>query len=1093
VHQRDGRLVFSPSDLNDFLECEHLSALELAVARGELARLVVDNPQADLVRRKGEEHEAAYLDQLRAEGREIATPADATETVAAIRAGAEVVYQAAFEDHGWVGYADFVERQADGRYEVADTKLARIAKPHFLLQLAFYSEQVGRIQGRLPERMHVVLGTRERASYRVRDFDAYLRHLRQRFLDWVANPPSTYPFPVSHCAVCDWLARCTRQWEEDDHLSLVAQMRRSWIDKLAGAGITTLEGLVRADAELQTELRPEIFDRLRRQAELQHRHRITGEHLFELLPLVEGRGLELLPRPSAGDVFFDIEGDPFYEATRGLEYLFGVVTDAEASLATPSSGGRALPELRLNRPVDTPTKGAAAARYRAFWAHDRAEERLAFERLVDFLTERLARFPDMHVYHYAHYEPTALKRLGGELATREDEVDELLRREVFVDLYRVVAESLRISYGRYGLKQVERFFMPAREEGVAAGDDSILVFEQWLESGDDELLHAIERYNEFDCRATLALRDWVLERRADAGVTRWKERPVPRERTEEQEEAIAERERLRQELVSGAEERSERWILGQLLEYHRREDRPVWWHYFRRLGASDDELLDDSEAIAGLEPAAVPPEQVKKSLVHTLEFPPQQHKLGPGEAVDPATERKEDVVEIDDARGLLRLRRGPKFEDEPLPRALIPGGPWDTRAQRAALRRLAENPARYPALRAIVRRDLPTSLDPAALENSYLFIQGPPGSGKTWRGAQIVAALIAAGQRVGVTAPTHKAIHNLLGEIEGAARPVRALKKCSAGEPDTRYEGAWVENEDDIEPFRDPETRLLAGTAWLFAREELDQQLDVLVIDEAGQMSLADALAVGTSARSLVLLGDPLQLAQVSQGVHPGGTGCSVLEHLLGDDATVPPERGLFLERTRRMHPDVCRFVSEVVYDGRLLPLEGLERQRVDGVGAGIRHLPVEHEGNSQAAPEEADAIAAEIERLVGREYTPAEGRSRPLRHEDVMVVAPYNLQVRCLRGRLPDAVRVGTVDKFQGQQAPVVFYSTASSSGAEIPRGLEFLFSRNRLNVAISRAQCLVYLVGSPRLLDVRCRTVEQMRLVNALCRLVEMAEEQR
>ena len=343
--------------------------------------------------------------------------------------------------------------------------------------------------------------------------------MRRRFLAWVAEAPTTYPLPVSHCRVCDWLERCTRQWQEDDHLSLVAGMRRGWIPKLAEAEVTTLEGLATADAELRTELRPQIFERLRRQAELQHRHRITGEHLFELLPLVEGRGLELLPRPAEGDVFFDIEGDPFYEATRGLEYLFGVVTDGE---------------------------------FRSFWAHDRAEERLAFERLVDFLTERLARFPDLHVYHYAHYEPTVLKRLAGELGTREDEVDELLRREVFVDLYRVVAESLRISYGRYGLKQVERFFMPAREEDVAAGDDSILVFEQWLESGDGELLRAIERYNEFDCRATLALRDWLLERRADAGVTRWKERPVPRERTEEQEEAIAERERLRQELLTRA-------------------------------------------------------------------------------------------------------------------------------------------------------------------------------------------------------------------------------------------------------------------------------------------------------------------------------------------------------------------------------------------------------------------------------------------------------------------------------------------------------------------------------------------------------------
>lgn len=317
----------------------------------------------------------------------------------------------------------------------------------------------------------------------------------------------------------------------------------------------------------------------------------------------------------------------------------------------------------------------------------------------------------------------------------------------------------------------------------------------------------------------------------------------------------------------------------------------------------------------------------RRSLVHTLSFPAQQHKLGAGEAVDPATGRGEDIVDIDDARGLLWLRRGPKFKDEPLPRALIPGGPWDTRAQRAALRRLAEEVRaptdRYRALRDVVTRALPRArLDAgsleasASLDESCLFVQGPPGSGKTWTGSQIAAHLLKLGRRVGVVAPTHQAIHNLLEEIEAAATPVRALKKCSPGDPETKYEGAWIENEDELAPFLDPEVRLLAGTAWLFAREELDGQLDVLVIDEAGQMSLADALAVGTAAHNIVLLGDPLQLAQVSQGVHPGGTGCSVLEHLLGDDATVPPDRGLFLERTRRMHPDVCRFVSEVIYDG---------------------------------------------------------------------------------------------------------------------------------------------------------------------------------
>jgi predicted RecB family nuclease len=1074
--------VFSPSDLNDFLECEHLTALELAVASRELDRPERDDPQGDLIRRKGEEHEAAHLAALEADGLRIARigldadwEAAAAATEQAMRDGADVVYQAVLlEPAGWRGIADFLKRQPDGSYEVADTKLARSAKPYFLLQLAFYSEQVGRIQGRLPDRMHVVLGTNERASYRVRDFDAYYRRVRRRFLEWIADPPATYPYPVAHCPICVWLERCTKQWEEDDHLSLVAHMRRRWVDRLGEAGITTLEELAAAPGELESELRPEIYARLRRQAQLQHGHRLTGEHVFDLLPLLEGRGLELLPRPSEGDVFFDIEGDPFYEPAGGLEYLHGVVflEDGEPS-------------------------------FRSFWALDRTEERAAFEQLVDFLYERLARYPDMHVYHYAHYEPTTLKRLMGEHGTREDEIDELLRREVFVDLYRVVEQALRISHPRYGLKQVETFFMRPRTEDVRAGDDSILVFEEWLESGDSGLLEAIERYNEFDCLATYRLREWLLERRADAGVERWKEPPAPREVKEEVAEATAERERLKAALLEGVEEGEERWLAAHLLEYHRREARPVWWHYFRRIESTPQELVADAESIGELRPTGAEPKPVARSFAYELEFPTQQHKLGPGDDVlDPETRRGERIVELDEGTGRLWIKRGRGRSEEPLPRALIPGGAWETKAQRAALMRFAEEirdgGGRYRAPRAILRSELPRArLDGSAaeaaesLDESYLFIQGPPGSGKTWTGAQLVLHLLEKGKRVGIAAPSHKAIHNLLRELEQQGLATRGLKKCSAGDEETRYDGGpLIENESEIDPFLDPELKLLAGTAWLFSRAELDQTLDYLFVDEAGQVSLADALAMGTAAENLVLLGDPLQLAQVSQGVHPGGTGCSVLEHLLGEHATIPPERGLFLEHTRRMHPKVCAFVSEVVYDGRLESAEGLERQELEGVGAGIRYLPVEHEGRSQSAPEEAERIAAEVEDLRGRLYTAADGNQWRLRDEDVMVVAPYNAHVRCLSQRLPAGVRVGTVDKFQGQEAPVVFYATASSSGEEIPRGLEFLFSRNRLNVAISRARCLACLVGSPRLLDVHCRTVEQMRLVNALCRFVEQAE---
>ncbi len=342
-------------------------------------------------------------------------------------------------------------------------------------------------------------------------------------------------------------------------------------------------------------------------------------------------------------------------------------------------------------------------------------------------------------------------------------------------------------------------------------------------------------------------------------------------------------------------------------------------------------------------------------------------------------------------------------------------------------------------------------------------------------------------------------IHNLLAEVEKYAapdEPFAGLKKCgSDGSNSYESKHGLIGNSNEIADFAGGGYELVAGTAWLFCREEMDGTLDYLFIDEAGQISLADALAMGTCARNVILLGDPQQLAQVSQAVHPPGAGVSVLEHLLGEHTTIPPERGLFIDQTRRMHPDVCKFISKAIYEDRLESFADCANQGIEAagrlIGTGIRYVPTTHEGNTRESPEEAEAIAGLIDDLLKGQYFQTDGTSGPLKPEEIMVVAPYNAQVRCLREALPAEVRVGTVDKFQGQEAAVCFFSMATSSKEEIPRNLEFLFSRNRLNVAISRARCLAVLVCNPELLHIRCRNAEQMRLLNALCWFVEMAGE--
>jgi uncharacterized protein len=1129
------RLMLSASDLVAFLECEHLSALDLRAARGIDAIEATHTDSTDLVARKGDEHERAFLGSLFERGLDVVVVPSVIDgaisdrealdqTEAAMRAGADVVYQGALADGDWRGFADFLERVpvpcpafGDYSYEVIDTKLARHAKPGYLVQLCLYSDLLSSIQGRLSQRMHVMLGSGERKTFRVDEFFAFYRRLRRRYEVRLADDfGGTYPEPVPHCALCRWSGHCAARWQADDHLSLIAGLGRAQTVRLSEAGITTCAQLaVAAPGDRPARIGHPTFERLRHQARLQMRERSTGEQRYELLTPEEGRGFARLPEPRPGDLFFDMESDPFYEGG-GLEYLFGVT------------------RLEVGQSV-----------FRAFWAHERREEKLAFETFVDFVIAALTKDPAIHVYHYAPYEPSALKRLMGRHGTRETEIDRLLREQVLVDLYAVTLQALRTSKPGYSIKQIEEFYMDAREQDVTEGGDSIVHFEEWLDTGDQMLLDAIAAYNEVDCLSTVKLHRWLLDRRVEAQETfgvviPWRAPSEPHETPPEASAVLDEVALLDEDLTRGlpedlAEANSEQragWLMVQILHYHRREEKPVWWAYFNRMEMSPAELVEDGEAIGEItvDPGE-PPIADKRSFIYTMRFREQEHKLAPGNEIrDAATQRHVDVVEIDDATGVLRIRRGHNRAHEPLPTGLIPGGPYRTDEQRAALRRLAsvvassglDGPGEFRALRDMLCRRPPriTGLAKgvalqdgspdidhlkrlaAQLDSSCLFIQGPPGSGKTWTGAQLVVHLIAHGRRVGVAAMSHKAIHNLLHEIEDAAVAqgvdFRGWKKCSGGNPESefssRLDPSFVENEPDLHAFPPPEdVRLVAGTAWLYAPECMDGALDYLILDEAGQVSLADALAIGTAARNLILLGDPLQLAQVLQGTHPDGSSASVLEHLLGERGTIPPERGVFLDRTRRMHPDVCRFVSEVVYESRLHAIPECARQRVSGggslTGTGVRFIEVDHTGNTRASTEEADVIAAAITGLAEATVTESDGIERPLDPADVMVVTPYNAQVRCLVDRLPEGVRIGTVDKFQGQEAHVVFFSMATSSGVEVPRNVEFLYSRNRLNVAVSRARSLAVLVCNPELLHIDCRTVEQMRLINALCRLVELA----
>ena len=1181
----DGQPVFSATDLVGYLACEHLTALERAALAGLVDRPERADRELDVIRARGFEHEARYLAELRAGGGTVATiereegeehgdriRRQAAETIAAMESGASVIFQATFFDGRWLGYADFLLRVESPErpsvwgpyhYEVADTKLARHVKAGAVLQICSYVEQLTSIQGVQPEHMKVVLGgsAHETASLRVDDYMAYYRAAKQRFTETVlgtdvapapaaAYPPdATYPEPVEHCGVCRWSEPCAIRRRDDDHLSLVAGITARQRKALVARELDTVVRLAAAPLPFDPPLdgtSAASVERAREQARIQVSGRGLPKPLYELLlprpdeQIDPERGLGTLPEPNPGDLFLDLEGDPF-AFDDGVDYLFGVMDTEE--------------------------------RFTAFWAFDPdgsgdvtlAGEKRAFEELIDFVTERLERFPELHVYHYASYEPTALKRLMGRHGTREEQVDGLLRGGVLVDLFRAVRQGLRASVESYSIKKIEALYDFTRQEGLRDAGSSIVEFEEWLQLGGADrpaspILESIETYNRDDVLSTLQLRGWLEGRRLELATLTGQEVPRPATRSPDAPEQLREADarvaevgaRLTDGVPDDPDERRPEehaaWLLAQLLSWHRREAKVAFWDFFNRMGMDAAELAADKQALGPLEvfgPIGDPwkpgPKAKFERQTWRYQFSPQDYDIGPrSDLHDPMLYREQpdakwsawkvrgELLGVDDANLTVDLAWRAGIEPQH-PEALVPLNIFGDKEQRSALLRLGEwvadngidTPGPWRAGRDLLLRRPPAAgqapgaplrhpgeseLEAAcrlieAIEAGALAIQGPPGSGKTYTGAHMIVRLLDAGKRVGITANSHKVIGNFLRQIEDAAAEagvtVNAVQKVTEDEQAVDDERVTIskDNPEVRNGLATGEFNVGAGTAWLWAPQASAGMVDVLFVDEAGQMSLANVLAVSGAASSIVLLGDPQQLDQPLQGSHPPGADRSALAHLLGEHDAMPDDRGLFLEHTWRLHPAITAFTSAAFYEGKLESREDLVRQFLHAPepmrGAGVRLLRVEHVGSESESPEEARQVAALVRALVesGSTWTDKHGEDHRLRYEDVLVVAPYNAQVGAIQRELPQA-RVGTVDKFQGQQAPVSIYSMTSSSPDDAPRGMDFLYSRNRLNVATSRARCVTVVVAEPALLRVRARTPAQMRLANALCQFVEIAE---
>jgi predicted RecB family nuclease len=1104
------RVIYSASDLAA-ARCEYALLRSFDAKLGRGPAVAAEDALLARTATLGAEHEQRRLEELREQaGGQIAVIGRPAYTVAGLIAAADatrqavadrvpVIYQAAMFDGRFAGFADFLVL-TEGRYRIADTKLARSAKVQALLQLAGYADTLAAAGVPIADDAELVLGNGSVMRYRLDELVPVFRRQRatvQHLLDEHLSRGAAVRWEDEHVGACFRCPDCELQVREHDDLLLVANLRVSQRARLLDAGITTMHGLARHTGPIPG-IPARAVDALTSQARLQCAPRVDGRPPFEV---ADTQPLMLLPNPDKGDLFFDFEGDPLWTAGDhdwGLEYLFGVLDTADE--------------------------------FYPLWAHDRAAERLALQAFLELVRKRRRRYPNMHVYHYAPYEKTALLRLAGRHGVGEDAVDDLLRNGVLVDLFPLVRKSIQVGTENYSLKSLEPLYMGAdlRDGEVTTAADSITEYARYcelLEGGQPDeaaaLLKEIEQYNRYDCRSTRKLRDWLINRAIEGGVPPLGAQPVRDTGRIEPEHDETDRDLtsfVGDDPGRRSAEQTAVAMLAAARGYHQREDKPYWWAHFDRLNNPIDEwgdqadvfVVEDAEVVTDwhVPPRARKPQRwvrltgtLATGELHDRPFGLYDPPSPAGTSDDP--ERRGcanvDVAECDDwadPTSVLIVERQPKdappFDQTPV--ALTPGPPFKTTAQRAAIddtaRRIAgtlpDLPAN-PVVDILLRRPPRTGSDIAlprtgatvndittallSLDSSYLAVHGPPGTGKTFTAARVIARLVNEHRwRIGVVAQSHAVVENLFAGVmtAGVAADVVAKKKGrSAG---------WREiGENAYASFvADNDGCVIGGTAWDFANPARVHRnsLDLLVIEEAGQFSLANTIAVAACARNLLLLGDPQQLPQVSVGIHPEPVDESALGWLIDGAHTLPTERGYFLDRSYRMHPRVCAAVSRLSYDNRLQSMESVTAARsLEGCEPGVRVRSVEHVGNSSDSPEEAAAIVAEICTLLGNAWTDDSGPTRELTAADVLVVTPYNAQVSMLRRHLDAAglhgVRAGTVDKFQGQQAPVVFYSLAASSADDVPRGTSFLFNRNRINVAISRAQYAAVVVQSSSLTD--------------------------
>lgn len=1101
--------------LKNYLSCEYIVYNEKNEKDLKLKRK--ERSASDAARlNKGNEHEKIVFNELKKKfkniadikNKKISREEKISETLKAMKEGVELIYGGFLNYNEWIGEFDFLVKDTtikttfgDYGYEIIDAKNTSKSKPDHVVQLGMYSLMLEHYQKEMPPYVSVALKDNIFEKIKTSEIHEFFNYNKDKYEVFLNNNINkAKPIKCTFCNFCDWEEECEKIWIKEDNLNQVAGINRSQIKRFSKVKIETLSDLAKKNPlERVGDLRIETSSKLIEQAKLQYNYIKNNKRDLKLIDndLNLLRGFNLLPESSDGDIFFDMESVQDYVYPGGLEYLFGLYYSEDGK-----------------------------EKFKAFWAHSKNEEKKSVINFFDFLKKHFEKYPKAYIYHYASYELTALNRLTSLHKIKNAEFDKYLRLEKFIDLFKIVKQSVQISENSYSLKFVEKFYDYKRTGDVVKADQSEDMYVQWVDNKDQKLLDQIEHYNMQDCQSTSQLRNWLLSIRPEKYT--WYKGQDHSEEAGEIKDYEIEFMAYQNKIETSKIDKGLKTIFSDLIGFYRREARPEWRLFFDRKTMAHEELINDTECIADLKKIGEPVKE-KRSYIYTYEFPEQDYKIKLQDKTTIANEihlgSKDyagEVFELDAHNRIIKLKKA----GDPLPDniSISRGKPRDPSIFEKNIFHfmdsVIENKKDYKATVDILNKEIPDIKnikkgDPIIksenfleeipktllnLNNSYIFIQGPPGTGKTYQAANAILKLLEIGKKVAVNGNSHKVINNLLARVEQLAIERKfnfyGIKKSSFSDDETLFNGKFIKDvESDEEFIKAVGTKsavLFAGTKWHICKPYYNKKIDYLFIDEAGQISLSDVVAMGSSCKNIVLVGDQMQLGQPSKGVHPGDSGKSILDYLLGNLDTIDDNRGIFLNKTYRLDPKINNFISTNFYESRLIADDKNSSRQVISKNkffsnSGIYYIPSEHHDNSQKSEEECKIVKKLYNDFIGADFIDKDQNKKKITDKDILIISPYNVQVNYLKSELNEKAQVGTIDKFQGQEAPITIISMTSSDPENLPRDKSFFFNRNRLNVAISRSQCLSIILFNPKLLETAPRDVTEIKLLNNFFKLMK------